>query len=323
MKTTRIEISSKTIIFTVAFLLFLWFLFQIRNIIVLFFIGFILATAVGPLVRWGRRYKIPLPVIMFTVYLLILFVISFTVASLIPAVITQTRALAQNLPDYFARLDNMFNLQFSGDLSSSYLAAIPSNLFKVAAGAFGNILNIFLVFFIAYYLVVERPHLHQYLAKVLDNHNGEQRAERLFLAVEKQVGGWIRGQLLLMLIIGIITYLALLGLGIPYALPLAVLAGLLEAVPNLGPTIAAVPAILMGLTISPVKALGALAMAVLIQQLENNFVVPKIMQSATGTKPLVTTLALLIGFTLGGVAGAILAMPIYLTLLTIYKQLTT
>jgi len=109
-------------------------------------------------------------------------------------------------------------------------------------------------------------------------------------------------------------------LGIPYALPIAVLSGLLEAVPNIGPTIAAIPAILMGLTVSPIVGLGALAMSILIQQLENNLIVPKIMQSATGTKPLVTILVLLIGYTLGGIAGAVLAMPVFLTIQTIVVE---
>lgn len=322
MRTTRIEISSKTIIFTVSFLLFLWFLYQIRSIIVLFFIGFILATAAGPLVRRARAKRIPLPLVMLPFFLFILALISFAVASLIPAVISQSRSLIQNTPAYLSTIEHMFNLPISIDLGNSYLSNIPNNIFKFAAGALTNLLNIFIVFFITYYIVVERPHLHHYLAKLLGDSNGEKRAEQLFLAVEKKVGGWIRGQLLLMLIIGVATYVALLALGIPYALPLAFLAGLLEAVPNLGPTIAAVPAILMGLTISPIKAIGALAMSILIQQLESLIVVPKVMQSATGTKPLVTTLTLLIGFTLGGVAGAVLAMPIYLTLATIYNQLT-
>ena len=74
------------------------------------------------------------------------------------------------------------------------------------------------------------------------------------------------------------------------------------------------------LTISPLIALGALAMSILIQQLENNLIVPKIMQSATGTKPLVTILVLLVGVTLGGVVGAILAMPIFLTIQTVISE---
>ena len=174
----------------------------------------------------------------------------------------------------------------------------------------------------SYYLVLERPNLHKYLLKLFDDKEAEAKAEKLVLDIEKQVGGWVRGELFLMLIIGVMTYLGLFLLGVPYALPLAVLAGLLELVPNLGPTMAAVPAIVIALTVSPVIALGTLILSIVIQQLENNLIVPKVMQSATGTEPLATIIVLLVGFTLGGIAGAVLSMPIYLTIQTVYKALS-
>jgi len=319
MTTQKIEISPRTIIFTIFFLLSLWFLYQIRSIVVLLFIAFILMTAVNPLVRLANKIKLPIIVVMLVVYIGLITLLTTVIASLVPAVVQQTRGLAQALPSYLHSLENVFNTQFDPGVANGYISSIPSNLLKIAGGIFGNILNILALFFMAYYLVIERPHLHKYLLRFFPKSSAEERAESLVLAVERQVGGWVRGELLLMAIIGVLTYVGLILLGIPYALPIAVLSGLLEAVPNIGPTIAAIPAILMGLTISPIVGLGALAMSILIQQLENNLIVPKIMQSATGTKPLVTILVLLIGFTLGGIAGAILAMPIFLTIQTIIK----
>lgn len=320
MRPQKIEISQKTIIFTVGFLLFLWFLYQIRSIIVLLFIAFILMTAVHPLVKLARKIKIPVLAVMLVVYLGIIALLSTVVASLAPAVVSQTRGLTQALPTYLHSLEDVLNTQFDPSLIGSYLNSIPTNILKLAAGAASNILNILAVFFMGYYLVVERPHLHKYLTRFFPEHNAEERAESLIHAVEHRVGGWVTGELTLMLVIGLMTYVGLILLGIPYALPLAILAGLLEAVPNIGPTISAIPAILIGLTISPLIALGALAMSILIQQLENNLIVPKIMQSATGTKPLVTILVLLVGVTLGGVVGAILAMPIFLTIQTVISE---
>jgi predicted PurR-regulated permease PerM len=90
-------------------------------------------------------------------------------------------------------------------------------------------------------------------------------------------------------------------------------------VPKLGPTIAAIPAILIGFSVPPIVGLGTLILSIVIQQLENNLIVPKVMQSATGTNPLITMLVLLVGFTLGGIMGAILSMPLYLTGITVYK----
>jgi predicted PurR-regulated permease PerM len=319
METQKIEISQKTIIFTIGFLLSLWFLYQVRGIVVLLFIAFILMTAVNPLVKVASKFKIPTIVVMLIVYFGLITLISTVIASLVPAVVQQTKDISLALPTYMHNLEDIFNTQLDPNVAGSYLSSIPSNLLKIAAGAFSNIMNILALFFMSYYLVLERPRLHQYLLRFFPNHNAEEKAEALVLAVEKQVGGWVRGELILMLIIGIMTYIGLMLLGIPYALPLAVLAGLLEALPNLGPTIAAIPVILMGLTISPIIGLGGLLLSIVIQQVENNLIVPKVMQSATGTQPLVTILVLLVGFTLGGVAGAILAMPIFLTVQTVIK----
>lgn len=323
MNTQRIEISPRTIIFSIAFLLGLWLLYQIRSIVVLLFIAFILMTAVNPLVRLASKVKIPTIIVMLVVYVGIISLLTTVVASLVPAVVQQTRGLTQSLPTYLHSLEDTFNTQFDPNVVGNYFSSIPSNILKIAAGAFNNILNILAVFFIAYYLVLERPHLHKYLLHFFPKSSAEERAESLVLAVERQVGGWVRGELLLMAVIGCMTYIGLTLLGIPYALPIAVLSGLLEAVPNIGPTIAAIPAILMGFTVEPIPlvGLGALAMSILIQQLENNLIVPKIMQSATGTKPLVTIIVLLIGYTLGGIAGAVLAMPAYLTIQTIIKAI--
>lgn len=319
METKKVEISQKTIIFTVLLLLSLWVLYQVRGILVLLFIAFILMTAVNPLIKLARKVKIPTIVVMLVVYFGLIALISTVIASLVPAVVQQTKDLTLVLPTYMHNLENIFNAQFDPNVAGSYLNSIPSNLLKIAAGAFSNVMNILALFFMTYYLVLERPNLHRYFLRFFDNRDAETRAEKLILAIEQQVGGWVRGEILLMIIIGLMTYLGLIILGIPYALPLAVIAGLLEAVPNLGPTIAAIPAILLGLTISPYIALGALILSIIIQQLENNLIVPKIMQSATGTEPLVTIIVLLVGFTLGGVAGAVLAMPIFLTIQTVIK----
>lgn len=322
METQKIEISQKTIIFTITLLLSLWFLFQVRSIIVLLFIAFILMTAVNPLVKLASKIKLPTILVMLVVYFGLIALLSTVIASLVPAVVQQTKDLTLVFPSFLHNLESTLNAQFDPNVLGNYLNTIPSNLLKVAGGIFSNIMNILALFFMSYYLVLERPNLHKYLLKLFDDKGAEAKAEKLVLDIEKQVGGWVRGELFLMLIIGIMTYLGLFLLGVPYALPLAVLAGLLELVPNLGPTMAAVPAIFIALTVSPVIAVGTLILSIVIQQLENNLIVPKVMQSATGTQPLATIIVLLVGFTLGGITGAVLAMPIYLTIQTVYKALS-
>ena len=114
-----------------------------------------------------------------------------------------------------------------------------------------------------------------------------------------------------------LTYVGLLFLGIDIALPLAILAGILEIVPNIGPVISAVPAVLIALTLSPVTALATASLYFLVQIVENNFLVPRIMQAAVGVNPLISILGLMTGFQLAGPAGAVLAIPLIIVIQTI------
>lgn len=116
-----------------------------------------------------------------------------------------------------------------------------------------------------------------------------------------------------MLIVGTLSYIGYLIIGLPFALPLAFIAGMLELIPNIGPTVATIPAVLVGLSISPGHGLAALIVSIIVQQLENNVIVPKIMQKVIGLNPVVIILAIMTGFQLGGPLTAILALPIVLT----------
>jgi predicted PurR-regulated permease PerM len=116
-----------------------------------------------------------------------------------------------------------------------------------------------------------------------------------------------------MFIVGLANYIGLTLLGIPFALPLAILAGLLEIVPYVGPLIAAVPAVLIGFGISPILGTATAALAFLVQQLENYIFVPKVMEKSTGVHPIITLLSLAIGFKLLGMIGILIAVPVYIT----------
>jgi predicted PurR-regulated permease PerM len=204
---------------------------------------------------------------------------------------------------------------------SDQLGSIPGNIAKVLINAFSNIIGVVTLLVVTYYLLAERAHLHQYLIVFFGNRQLEKRIERFIDKLEHQIGGWIRGQLALMFIIGILTYVGLLLLKVNYALPLAIIAGLFEIIPNIGPTISMIPAVLIAATISPITALATLALYFLIQQFENNIIVPKVMQKAIGVRPLTTIVSLMIGLKLAGVLGAILAIPSYLVIRVVLEEL--
>jgi len=177
---------------------------------------------------------------------------------------------------------------------------------------------ILLVF--AFYFLQERKKIDEYLSSFFVK-TEKERIKMIVNKIEQRLGGWVRGEMLLMSIVGFLSYIGFRLLGIEAALPLAIIAGLLEIIPNIGPTVATVPAVLAGLAISPFHALGALSWGFLVQQVENHLIVPKVMQKAAGVNPLVTLISLSIGYKVAGLAGTLLAVPIFLTLEVIFPEI--
>lgn len=313
----KIEISHKTIIFTVFFLILLRFLLQIAEILFWLYIAFILMAALKPMVNSLEKYKIPRILAILIIYILILLLIAFAGGSIIPPLVNQTINLLQRLPDYLSAVMPFI----STDLQTitRQIAPIGENLVKLSVGIFNNIVAIFTIFVITFYLLLERKNLDDYLSQLFGGETGNQIIS-VINKVEERLGDWVRGQLTLLLTIGIITYIGLFLLGVPYALPLAILAGLLEIVPTIGPIFSAIPAIIVAITVSSLHAAFTVVFYIVIQQLENQIMVPMVMRRVVGLPPLVTILALMIGAKIGGIAGAIMAVPVVVTIEAIFTQ---
>lgn len=138
--------------------------------------------------------------------------------------------------------------------------------------------------------------------------------------IEVSIGQWVKGQAILMLTIGSISTVGLLILDVDYAIPLGIAAGMLEVVPLLGPIVATVLAGIVGFTDSYTKGLAVTAMFIIVQQLENNLLVPKIMHKVSGFSPLVILMAMLIGTDLLGVVGALLAIPMMMIGVIVFRR---
>lgn len=307
----KVEISHRTIIFTVFFLLSLWALFQIKQIILAVFVSIILMSALNPAVDWLEKFRIPRALAIIIIYILIFGGIGILLTGLIPPLVDQTTILVSRLPSYLEEVGLPAIDERIVSSQISQLGSIPANLLRLTLTVFGNLLAFFILLVITFYLLLERKNLNRYLL-IIFGKKDEGKAERLIDKVEERLGGWIRAEVTLMAFIGIITYLGLRLLGTEFALPLALLAGVLEIVPNIGPVLASIPAILAGLAISPLLALAVAALYFLIQQVENVWLVPKVMEKVAGVNPLVTILTLAIGFKLAGALGAVLSVPIVL-----------
>lgn len=320
----KIEISHRTIIFTVVFLLSLWLLYYLRGVLITLFLALILMAALSPLVERLQKWRIPRVLSIILIYILIFTAIGFTIAGIIPPLVEQTQNLISRFPSYFDSLSwmgvdkNMIYTQTNQ--FTEKLGILSGSIIKTVTSFFQNIINIVVLMVISFYLVLERKNLDKYLLRFFGE-NVANTGVRIFDKIEKRLGGWVRAELLLMLIVGLLSYIGLSFLGVDYALPLAILAGFLEIIPIIGPFISAIPAVLVGLLVSPLMALAVAALYLLIQQLENNLIVPQIMARECGLKPLVTIIALIIGFRLGGVPGAILAVPVVLLLEVILTEI--
>lgn len=284
------------------------------------FVAIILMSAINPAVDYLEKHRVRRGIAILIIYFILWGVFGSLVAAIVPAVLDQTSKLVQTLPSAISRVDyfSLHQQEISQQLIS-YLGTLPRDLVKLTVEVFGNVITVLTTVVISFYLILEHKNLDTHLAKLIDSQKSES-IQKTIETIESRLGGWVRGELILMLSIGVFTYLGLSILGIDIAMPLAILAGLMEVVPNIGPIISAVPAVLVALTIHPLLGVSTAALYFLIQFLENNLLVPKVMQKAAGVHPLVSILSLLVGLKILGPVGAVLAIPVVICIQIILKH---
>lgn len=313
----KIDISHKTVIFTVVFLLSLWILYLIRDLLIILFVGLILMSALTPMINLFTKYKLPKVLSIALSYIIIIGILAGVLASILPPLIEQSGKLIITLPRLSAQFFNLTN--FDRSVFQSELSNLSKNIFSLTINLFDHFVTIIFLLVLTFYLLLERDNLESRVASLFIGR--EERVRRLIVHIQEKLGAWLRGQLLLSIIIGILSYIGLTILNIPYALPLALISGIMEVVPVIGPIIAALPAMLVALTISPLLSLGVAAMFFVIQQTENHLIVPQVMRRVVGLNPLVVILAIAVGSRLLGIAGALLAVPIAVVLQIIVSEI--
>lgn len=306
-----------------------WLLWRFQDILLLLLTAVIFSTAVRPGVLWLEKRGIPKPVGILLIFVVIATLLGLLIWYSLPVLARQGTAIAQNLADGYFELRQSL-LRLPNILIRRIIFILPPELptltgggelpiaepgLELPAGYWQDnalILGIFqfvAVVILTFFWILEENRLKQsaFLLIPLKN-RGEIRD--LISAIETKVSGYLLGQGLLCLVIGVLAFAAYLLIDLPNALLLAILAGLMEAVPIVGPFLGAVPAIIVGLSISPTTALWVVLATVIIQQLENSLLVPRIMRRTIGVRPLVTLLALLAFGSLFGITGALIALPL-------------
>jgi predicted PurR-regulated permease PerM len=321
------KLALRIVVLAVALGIGLWLAVTLRAVILHLLLAVILAAGIRPLVDWLDGHGLPRGAAVLLIYLgVILAIVLFGVA-VIPPIVNEIERVVYEAPVYGDRLirflrdlraENPFlpalDEQLINQLRglSSQIGAIASqalSVARVALGIFSGLLNAVLVLLLTLYLVVDGPRIREYLLSFLDPDRAN-RARAVADRIGPRIGGWLLGQIALSLTVGLVSYVALSLLGIEGALLLAVIAAIGEVIPIVGPIAAAVPAVIVALTQSPLLALATAGVYLGIQQLENNLLVPKIMERAVNLHPLAVVLALIAGGDLLGIAGAIVAVPV-------------
>lgn len=294
--------------------------------------AFIFASAVKPLVDGLVRKGVHKLLAIGIVYILAIILLTGSVVVIVIPLINEISRLVSDYSSITKAIDQISKsipyLNIDSSLINSYIKDNLSSLSKnitptlsvgfqglaslltVISSIFGGVLNIITGTFISIYLLLELDTVLETILIRFVPQDERDYYRNLLLNVQNKLGSWVLGQLTLSITIGLLSWLGLTILGVPFALPLAVLAGILESIPNLGPILAGIPAAFIGAIYGgPIHFLLVGLIYFIIQQLENTIIVPRVMQNAVGIKALYILLGVLFGYSLAGIVGALIAVP--------------
>jgi predicted PurR-regulated permease PerM len=305
-----------------------WLLYRFSQVIFILFIAIVMGTVIRPAVTWLHRRGLPRIAGIILVFLVLLALIVSFVVLLFPLIVEQGATIAVAVPGYYqglrewmanypnqliVRLSDYLpvtlpNLQPVPQTGEQMLASAGQALGYVGSAA-RAIFTAMAVLLLAFHWTLDGPRTIRSLLSLVPKDHRLGMSE-VISAMETKVGFYIAGQGVLCLVIGIMALVAYLLIGLPNALVLALVAGILEAVPMIGPLLGAIPAAVIALSIAPSKLVWVVVATLVIQQVENSLLVPRVMRKAVGVNPFVSLLAIFAFSTLFGIPGALMAIPI-------------
>lgn len=332
---TTVNISTSTILRIIFIILCLVFLYIIRDVLVLLFFAIIIASAVDLPARYLDKLKLPRALSVLLIYLLAIGLLVGLLILFIPSLAKEIKAFSTEFPNYADSLYQKIQKLQNGSLRyqkiineiqnilSSFgetLRDSVSNILSKTLGVFGGLASFVIILVISFYLAVQKNGIKNLLKGVAPREH-EEYILGLWERAERKMGQWLQGQLLLALIVGVLVYIGLSILHIRFAFLLAIIAGVLELVPYIGPTLAAVPAVILAFFQAPVLAVWVVVLYIVVQQLENHLLVPLVMRKVVGLHPVIVIIALLIGGKLLGILGILLAVPAAAVLAEFFKDI--
>jgi predicted PurR-regulated permease PerM len=312
----------------VGVLLCFWLLYRFYLVVFLVFVAIIIGTVIRPIVNWLYLHKLPKVAGVILIYVVFLILAIGFIFLLFPLVFEQGSTILNRMPDYYQDIRTFMENSpnqliisfgqilpreipgFSGvqQTGPEMLASAEQALAYVTSVSRGVFIPI-VVLLLAFYWTLDGPRIIRSLLLLLPKPHRNDIKE-LISAMETKVGYFILGKGILSLVVGFFALIAYLIIGLPNALVLALIAGILEAVPMIGPILGAIPAGIIALSISPSKLVWVVVAVIVIQQIESYLLSPRIMDKAVGVNPFVSLLSIFAFGSLFGIAGALLAIPI-------------
>lgn len=324
---------------TVVAVLLMWALYLVRSQVLMMYVSALFAIGLAPLVRMIERRRIrlagkrrlPRSAAILVIYGTVLGLLAALAAAVVPPLVAQGRQLWTDLP---ARLDMLqqklveWGVLPAGSSLAELLKQAPVSgsadavttvlvaLWGIVGGVFGMVTILLLTF----YLLVDSERLFNLFVRLFPRSQRE-RVSDVAAQMAVKISAWLGGQILLGFIIGITSAVGLALLGVPYFFVLAVIAGVGEMIPMVGPLLAAVPTIAVAFTVSPGLGVATALFCWAIQIVENNFLVPKVMSQQVGLSAVTVIVALIIGSSLLGLPGALLAVPTAAIIQVLFEEL--
>ncbi|EKD56759.1 MAG: hypothetical protein ACD_58C00097G0001 [uncultured bacterium] len=324
----KFELSTMSIIKFIAVIVGFYLLYTLREIAVLLFIVMIIVTALEPIVSWAEERKIPRVLSAIIIYSLVISLLSLIVYLIIPPIVLEIKNFAYTLPSYTSQFNVIYNFviessakwQGSIETISKELSQLTGGVYNSTVAIFGGVASALTVLILSFYSLVDKKGLNKFLLSFVPQKN-QNLITDLTNKISNKLGKWLRGQIAISIIMTAVVFIFLTIAKIPFALTIGVIGGLLEIVPIIGAVVTGTLAVGVALIYTTwIKALIILIIFIAIQQFETNYIVPKIMSKAVGLYPAVIIVAMLIGATLGGIFGAILAIPLTTTLIVTIQE---
>jgi predicted PurR-regulated permease PerM len=334
-KTLTIDFSPKLMFFILSILAFIYFGKQVLTVILFVFFGFVIMSSVKPIVNWLRKKGFSKGLAITVAYFLLILIILGLIFLVSIPFVNQLAGLVSVLPGWINEallfLEDFSVAGYSVDLDAisgyvtDFIKGFPTvanvkNIATFVSDFFGvgAFLLTSLVFSI--YLLSEHDTFADVLLIKIVSDEKRKRVKKLVMDVENKLGSWVLGQAVVSVTATIFSWIVLTILGVPFALPLAMFAGLINVIPNLGSTLAGFTMSLVALiTVGPINALVMLVAYVIYQMVENSLIVPKVMGNAVGLKPIVVMLGVIVFLIFFGLIGGFMAVPLMVIAQIVYE----